>query len=120
MAAVPSPSWALPASTGVKRKRPGDESRPLCRTNGAGAAIKGRGEDAASAHRASAHRKLPKRKPVPHFLGALTPNHKTKKPAARLAVMEYDFRPHEAYDVAIAALFIVFMLIVIALVFVLH
>ena len=33
--------------------------------------------------------------------------------------MEYDCRPHEAYDVAIAALFIVFMLIVTALVFVL-
>ena len=38
----------------------------------------------------------------------------------RLGVMEYDFRPHEAYDVAIAALFIVFMLTVIALIFVLY
>ena len=48
--------------------------------------------------------------------------HETKSPLARLAVMEYDIRPHEAYDVAIAALFIVFMivfmLVVIALVFV--
>ena len=40
----------------------------------------------------------------------------------RLAFMRhergYDIREHEAYDVAISALFIVFMLVVIALVFV--
>ena len=33
--------------------------------------------------------------------------------------MEYDIRPHEAYDVTIAALFIVAMLILTVLVFVL-
>ena len=57
------------------------------------------------------------------FLGALsysvlTPNHDTKSPLF-LAVMEYDIRPHEAYDVTIAALFIVAMLILTVLVFVL-
>ena len=36
----------------------------------------------------------------------------------RLALMEYDIRPHEAYDVTIAALFIVVMLVVIGLAFV--
>ena len=33
----------------------------------------------------------------------------------RLALMEYDIRPHEAYDTTISALFIVLMLVVIAL-----
>jgi hypothetical protein len=33
----------------------------------------------------------------------------------RLALMEYDIRPHEAYDTAISAIFIVLMLVVIAL-----
>ena len=42
------------------------------------------------------------------FLGALpysvlTPNHETKSPLARLALMEYDIRPHEAYDEVVAA-----------------
>ena len=32
--------------------------------------------------------------------------------------MEYDIRPHEPYDLAISAIFIVAMLVVIALVFV--
>ena len=68
--------------------------------------------------------KLPKRKTVHHFLGALsysvlTPNHDIKSPLARLAVMEYYIRPHEAYDVIIAALFIVAMIILTVLVFVL-
>ena len=36
----------------------------------------------------------------------------------RLALMEYDIRPPEPYDLAISVLFIVFMLVVIALVFV--
>ena len=35
----------------------------------------------------------------------------------RLAVMEYDVRPHEPYDVAIAGIFIVLMLVVTVLVF---
>ena len=47
------------------------------------------------------------------------PNRDTKSPLARLAVMEYDIRPHEAYDVTIAALFILAMLILTVLVFVL-
>ena len=62
----------------------------------------------------------PSENPFPIFLVRLLPITRQKSPLARLALMEYDFRPHEAYDVAIAALFIVFMLIVIALVFVLH
>ena len=37
----------------------------------------------------------------------------------RLAVMEYDIRPHEAYDEAVAAIFIVLLLVVTVLVFVL-
>ena len=42
-------------------------------------------------------------------------------PLKRLALVEHDTgQKHEAYDVTIAALFIVFMLIVIALAFVLH
>jgi hypothetical protein len=31
--------------------------------------------------------------------------------------MEFDVRPHEAYDVTVAAIFIVFMLVLIVLVF---
>ena len=58
------------------------------------------------------------------FLGALSysvlsPNYETKSPLVSLAVMESDIRPHEAYDVNIAALFIVAMLILTVLVFVL-
>ena len=73
---------------------------------------------------ASAARKLPKRKTVHHFLGALsysilTPNHETKSPLARLALMEYDIRPHEAYDATIWAIFIGLILAVTVLVFVL-
>ena len=37
----------------------------------------------------------------------------------RLALMEYDIRPHEAYDAAISAIFIVAMLIVTVRIFVL-
>jgi hypothetical protein len=37
----------------------------------------------------------------------------------RLALMEYDIRPHEAYDEAVSAIFIVLMLVVTVLVFVL-
>ena len=35
----------------------------------------------------------------------------------RLALMEYDIRPHEAYDEVVAAIFIVFMLVVTVLIF---
>ena len=37
----------------------------------------------------------------------------------RLALMEYDIRPHEAYDEAVSAIFIALMLAVTVLVFVL-
>ena len=37
----------------------------------------------------------------------------------RSALMEYDIRPHEAYDEAVAAIFIVLMLVVTVLIFVL-
>ena len=48
----------------------------------------------------------------------MTPNHETKSPLARLAVMEFDVGPHEAYDAAISAVFVVAMLIVTVLIFV--
>ena len=36
----------------------------------------------------------------------------------RLALMEYDIRPHEAYDPAISAIFIVAMLVMTVFIFV--
>ena len=95
-------------------------SRPCCRSPPAAQDRQLlRGDTTATIEKTSQAKK------VHVFLGALpysvlTPNHDTKSPLVRLAVMEYDIRPHEAYDVTIAALFIVFMLIVIALAFVLH
>ena len=104
----------------AKRKRPGDESRPL--SNEADAAIKGRGRTLGP-HIENFPRKLPKQKTVHVFLGALsysvlTPNHETKSPLARLAVMEFEVGPHEAYDAAISTVFVVAMLIVTVLIFV--
>lgn len=38
-------------------------------------------------------------------------------PLKRLALMEYDIRPHETYDLAISVIFIVLMLVVTVIVF---